>query len=147
MSNWPDPDKPGVPLHPERDGRHWLFDAESNVSFPEFWVAGMGAWAVGDAWTARMVAEMGFHYQGPVLTPSEADALRAENARMREALHEIAANAAAPGYEPEQRRAVWRMARAALDPVEQQERRAKALAELAEMDADLLDQPTPGVKP
>jgi hypothetical protein len=86
MSNWPYPEKPGVPLNPERDGRHWLFDAESNVSFPEFWVAGMGAWAVGDAWTARMVAEMGLHYQGPVLMPAEADALRTENARLREAL-------------------------------------------------------------
>jgi len=86
MSSWPDPEKPGVPLNPERDGRHWLFDAESNVSFPEFWVAGMGAWAVGDAWTARMVAEMGLHYQGPVLMPAEADAIRAENARLREAL-------------------------------------------------------------
>jgi hypothetical protein len=82
MSTWPDPDNPGVPLNPERDGRHWLFDAESNVSFPEFWVSGMGAWAVGDAWTARMVAEMGLHYQGPVLMPAEVDALRAENARL-----------------------------------------------------------------
>ena len=77
----------------------------------------------------------------------ELEWLRADNTRLREALHEIAANAAAPGYALEQRRAVWRMARAALDPVEQQERRAKALAELAEMDADLLDRPTPGVKP
>ena len=90
MSTWPDPEKPGVPLNPERDGRHWLFDAKSNVSFPEFWVAGMGAWAVGDAWTARMVAEMGFHYQGPVLMPAEADALRADNDRLRAALDEIA---------------------------------------------------------
>jgi len=89
VSDWPDPDNPGAPLNPERDGRHWLFDVESNVSFPEFWVAGMGAWAVGDAWTARMVAEMGLHYQGPVLMPAEADALRAENARLREALDTI----------------------------------------------------------
>jgi len=100
MSNWPDPDKPGVPLHPERDGRHWLFDAKSNVSFPEFWVAKMGAWAVGDAWTARRVAEMGFHYQGPVLTPSEADALRAENARLREAMYFYSGNHAIPNNGP-----------------------------------------------
>jgi hypothetical protein len=146
MSTWPDPENPGVPMNPERDGRHWLFDAKSNVSFPEFWVAGMGAWAVGDAWTARMVAEMGLHYQGPVLMPAEADALRAENARLRDALREIAEKAAAPGYAPEQCRSIWWMARAALDPVEQQERRAKALAELAEMDADLLDI-DPEVKP
>ena len=45
----------------------------------------------------------------------ERDGLRAENARLQEALREIAANAAAPGYAPEQRRAIWRMARAALE--------------------------------
>lgn len=31
-----------------------------------------------------MVPEMGLHYQGPVLMPAEADALHAENARLRE---------------------------------------------------------------
>ena len=86
MSGWPDPDKPGVPLNPEQDGRHWLFDPENSKSYPEIWVAEMQAWAVGDAWTPRMVTEMGLHYQGLVLTPPEADALRAENARLREAL-------------------------------------------------------------
>jgi hypothetical protein len=86
MSGWPDPNKPGVPLTPERDGRHWLFDPENSKSYPETWVAEIEAWAVGDAWTPRIVAEMGLHYQGQVLTPAEADALRAENARLREAL-------------------------------------------------------------
>ena len=86
MSGWPDKDKPGVPLHPERDGWHWLFDPENNKSYPEVWVAEIGAWAVGDAWTPRIVAETGLYYLGPVLTPDEADALRAENARLREAL-------------------------------------------------------------
>jgi hypothetical protein len=76
----------------------------------------------------------------------ELDALRAENARLREALHEIAANAAVPGFEPEQRHAIWRMARAASGPYGQKERRAKALSELAEIDADLLDI-EPEVKP
>jgi hypothetical protein len=83
MSGWPDPEKPGLPLNPERDGRHWLFDPVSSKSYPENWVAKIGAWAVGDAWTPRMVAEMGLHYQGPVLTPAEADTLRAEGARLR----------------------------------------------------------------
>lgn len=86
MSNWPDPNKPGVPLNPERDGFHWLFDPENKKSYPEMWVAEIGAWAVGDVWTPGMVAEMSVHYQGPVLTPSEIDTLRAENARMGEAL-------------------------------------------------------------
>ena len=43
----------------------------------------------------------------------ELECLRAENDLLREALREIAANAAVPGCEPEQRHAIWRMARAA----------------------------------
>ena len=86
MSSWPDPEKPGVPLNPEQDGRHWLFDHENSKSYPEIWVAEMQAWTVGDAWTRRRVAKIGLHYLGPVLTPAEVDALRAENARLREAL-------------------------------------------------------------
>jgi len=89
MSGWPDPDKPGVPLNPDRDGIHWLFNPDNDKPHPVIWVADLGAWAVGDAWTARMVAEMGLHYQGPVLMPAEADALRAENARLRGALADM----------------------------------------------------------
>jgi hypothetical protein len=89
MSGWPNKDKPGVPLHPERDGLHWLFDPENSKSYPEIWAAEMRAWAVGDAWTPRMVAEMGLHYLGPVLTPAAACALKAENARLREALIDL----------------------------------------------------------
>jgi len=88
MSGWPDPDRLGVPTNPEQDGYHWLFDPDDARPHPLMWVADLGAWAVGDVWTPRMVAEMGLHYQGPVLTPAEADALRAENARMRGALEE-----------------------------------------------------------
>ena len=86
MSGWPDPDKPGVPTNPEQDGYHWLFDPDDARPHPLMWVADLGAWAVGDVWTPRMVAEMGLHYQGPVLMPAEVDASRAENARLREAL-------------------------------------------------------------
>jgi hypothetical protein len=86
MSGWPDPEKPGVPLNPERDGIHWLFNPDNDKPHPVIWVADLGTWAVGDVWTPRIVAEMGLHYLGPVLMPAEADALRAENARLREAL-------------------------------------------------------------
>jgi hypothetical protein len=89
MSGWPDPDKPGYPANYEVDGFHWLFDPENKKSYPEIWVAEIGAWAVGDAWTPRMVVEMGLHYQGPVMYPTKADTLRAENARLREALDTI----------------------------------------------------------
>ena len=89
MSDWPDPNKPGMPLNPERDGIHWLFNPDNDKPHPVIWVADLGTWAVGDVWTPRMVAEMGLHYQGPVLMPAETDALRAENARLREALNTL----------------------------------------------------------
>jgi hypothetical protein len=89
MNGWPDPERLGVPLHPERDGIHWLFNPDNDNPHPVMWVADLGAWAVGDAWTPRIVAEMGLHYLGPVLMPAEADALRAENARLREALKNL----------------------------------------------------------
>jgi hypothetical protein len=75
----------------------------------------------------------------------ERDALRAENARMRETLEGMLSGSK---YNDEER--WWVLigtptskelsaACTALDPDGQKERRAKALAELAEMDADLLD--------
>jgi len=86
MSGWPDPDKPGVPLNPERDGYHWLFNPDDDRPHPLMWVADLGAWAVGDVWTPRIVTEMNLCYQGPCLKPAEVDTLRAENMRFREAL-------------------------------------------------------------
>jgi hypothetical protein len=51
-----------------------------------------------------------------VVPQTELDDLRAENARLREALGKIAENATTPGYLLEQRRhAIWQMARAALE--------------------------------
>lgn len=88
MSGWPDPDKPGVPLNPERDGWHWivgwsdkLFVAEWDSDQQDY------VWFDGGDDPSGMV-ENGWTYAGPVLTPSEADALRTKNARMRAALEE-----------------------------------------------------------
>ena len=144
MSTWPDPENPGVPLNPERDGWHWivgwsdkLFVAEWDSDEKDYvWFDG------GDAPSG--IVENGWTYAGPVLKPAEADALRAENARLREALTWYGQD-----YDYEKRCSQWdggAKARAALDPDGQKERRAKALAELAEMDADLLDI-DPEVKP
>ena len=163
MNGWPNPDKPGYPVDPETDGWHWLFDPENSKSYPEIWVAEMQAWAVGDAWTPRMVTEMGLHYQGLVLTPAEACALKAENARLREALKLIAAGVDTFAINPSglpnifveggsrfaHERDVLPLIYAARDALYldgEKERRAKALSELAEMDADLLDM-DPEMKP
>jgi hypothetical protein len=205
MSGWPDPDKPGYPENYEVDGFHWLFDPETKKSFPEIWVAEIGAWAVGDAWTPRMVAEIDLHYQGPVLTPAEVDGLEAELTHWREVCyaHEAELQWLRAENEPSKNeaalmewvgRAIWhhgdgkddaeaaiaggeamddthggifwvRADDGSLVPAtpgeacdEVKRLRAEnarlrgiitdmALSDLAEMDADLLDQPTPGVKP
>jgi len=110
MSGWPDPEKPGVPLHPEVDGIHWLFNPDNDNPHPVIWVADLGTWAVGDVWTPRIVAAMGLHYLGPVLMPAEADTLRAENARLREAAKGLLACSCWPSY-----RAAAEAARAALE--------------------------------
>jgi hypothetical protein len=86
VSNWPDPEKPGVPANPARDDFHWivgwsdkLFVAEWDSDQQDY------VWFDGGDSPSGMV-ENGWTYAGPVLTPAEADALRAENARLREAL-------------------------------------------------------------
>jgi hypothetical protein len=75
----------------------------------------------------------------------ELEALRSEIARLREALEDLLDDSEVHDF------GEWfedrlKQARAALDPDGQKERRAKALSDLAEMDADLLDI-DPEVKP
>jgi len=89
MSGWPDFDNPGAPLNPERDGVHW-FKVNINVEdivFVAEWDAHekFYTWSCGEAGPVRCAAA-GWTYLGPCLTPAEVDDLRAENARLREAL-------------------------------------------------------------
>jgi len=113
MSGWPDPDKPGVPLNQDVTGEHYIADSVA------LWFADLKKWAIiggSKLQTPELLAGQSWaEYIGPCPTSAEADALRAENARLREALTGIAANAAMPGDAVEQRRALWRMARAALE--------------------------------
>jgi hypothetical protein len=85
MSDWPNPDAPGVPLNPERDGHHWLMGVPG-IPLAPYWDERAYAWAAPGlrAVLPGEVAE--YIYLGPCLTPAEADAIRAENARLREAL-------------------------------------------------------------
>jgi hypothetical protein len=95
MNDWPDPDKPGVPLNPERDGWHWivgwsdkLFVAEWDSDQKDY------VWFDGGDDPSGMV-ENGWTYAGPVLMPAEVDAFRAENARLREVATEAEREACA----------------------------------------------------
>lgn len=36
-TNWPNPEQPGVPMFPERDGWHWLSNGPNDAPFPAEW--------------------------------------------------------------------------------------------------------------
>jgi len=78
------PDKPGVPLNPERDGPHWLGDPDSDRAFAVDWSAAIG-WL--SMFTQDSIAAY-MRYLGPCLTPAEVDA-RIATAR-KDALEEAA---------------------------------------------------------
>jgi hypothetical protein len=86
MSDWPDPDKPGWPLNPERDGWHWIVKWSDKLFVAE-WDSDEKDYVWFDSGdTPSGMVENGWTYAGPVLMPAEADALRAENMQFREAL-------------------------------------------------------------
>ena len=78
-NGWPFPDKPGVPLNPERDGFHWLM--RKGAAWAEAWrwdpdadgcgTDYSGAWAEseGDGQPDEMARW--YAYLGPCLTPAE----------------------------------------------------------------------------
>ena len=75
------PDKPGVPLNPERDGWHWLGDDRHPQ--PVLWLAEFASWSDGTMHSPQSVVGLGFRYIGPCLLPSEV-AVREEAARRDE---------------------------------------------------------------
>lgn len=82
----------GVPLNPERDGWHWLFDRNAGGMFCEEWTAERGRWL---RWKPYVVTEFA-DYLGPCLTPAEVEAReRAAWQRACEVMREAAANWAA----------------------------------------------------
>jgi len=88
MSGWPDPDKPGVPLNQDVTGEHYIADSVA------LWFADLKKWAIiggSKLQTPELLAGQSWaEYIGPCPTSAEADALRAENARLREALKDSA---------------------------------------------------------
>lgn len=82
-NGWPDPSRPGVPLHPEREGHHWCYVYPS-LPFPIVWRHdGIGwCWANG---YSHQVAATRWTYLGPCLTPADvAAAEQAGAVKMRE---------------------------------------------------------------
>lgn len=83
-ASWPDPQRPGVPLNPERDGWHWI-DVAGDVIVARWW-AEDSSWTWGvHRWTAQIASKAAWFYHGPAMTPADLAAHSAAAAReMRE---------------------------------------------------------------
>ena len=85
MNNLPYPDKPGVPLNPEKDGFHWIKGWNETPFVAEWFVdqsedfGGYYGWHDGADNPQGIVAQ-GWSYLGPCLKPSEV-AAQIEQAR------------------------------------------------------------------
>ena len=98
-NGWPDASKPGVPMHPERDGCHW-FKHERSGMWMVRWIFDRydrtGGWrhlAGNGVDMAAQVAKHGWRYLGPCLTPAEVAAREA-------AAFQAGATSAAMAFEP-----------------------------------------------
>jgi len=92
------PERPGVPLNPERDGWHWLRRRANGAASVWWWIDGDGdgdfSWYEDDDGDPDFMARQ-FDYEGPCITPAEhAAALAAEYKRGQEAMRERAADIA-----------------------------------------------------
>jgi hypothetical protein len=69
-ASWPDPERPGVPLHPEQTRRHWLAYLDPEMPPQDFlWDHMNRTW--GEKRLAPSVVAGAWHYLGPCLTPAE----------------------------------------------------------------------------
>jgi hypothetical protein len=81
-AGWPDPARPGVPLHPERDGWHWLLRKGDSKPVPWCWTDDQAAegdfgWDTDDDLDTPDEMARYFDYAGPCVLPSDLAAERA----------------------------------------------------------------------
>jgi hypothetical protein len=76
MSGWPG--KPGVPMNPEKDGWHWIYDKYLG---PEcaLWIAKSCCWQMAGA---EVLSIQKWRYLGPCFTPDGTAALQARIAEL-----------------------------------------------------------------
>lgn len=78
--NWPNPERPGVPLFPDRNGEHKI--NYHDEAFLAAWIAEEGIWFIYDldnCYTPKEAEERFTYYHGPVLTHTQiAEMLAAE---------------------------------------------------------------------
>ncbi|MDN7356357.1 hypothetical protein [Acetobacter senegalensis] len=78
-TNWPNPEQPGVPMFPERDGWHWLSNSPNGDPFPAEWrhedycdAETEWFWDMGEEW--EDAHEMrGLYYRGLCPLPGAAN--------------------------------------------------------------------------
>ncbi len=88
-NGWPDKERPGYPMFPERGGYHWLSNNGKDEPFPIKWkkeefsdAPDEWSWDWGDDGYEDIEVTGRLHYHGPCLTPDELTALlRAERER------------------------------------------------------------------
>ena len=84
-NGWPNKDRPGVPLNPERDGWHWLsamyYDDPIGPPVACFWEAKLERWPRLQDKPGNYPVSRGFCYLSPVATPAE---IAAKDARIAE---------------------------------------------------------------
>lgn len=69
-TNWPNPERPGVPLFPERDGWHWI--SYCGTPRPLFWSAKSNTWFSSSGTRSRREnTNAHWIYKEPVLTPAQ----------------------------------------------------------------------------
>ncbi len=91
-NGWPNKDRPGVPLNPERDGWHWLsamyYDDPIGPPVACFWEAKLERWPRLQDKPGNYPVSRGFCYLSPVATPAEIAAKDARIAELEAALND-----------------------------------------------------------
>ena len=99
------PGKPGVPINPEKDGWHWLYnkrlDRERDFKECVFW-SGVGEFwqmmGAEECFSPRDLVVREWRYFGPVLSHDQATALQARVTELEVALERLARLGAEPYY-------------------------------------------------
>ena len=90
-TNWPNPERPGVPMFPERDGEHVFFSPFEGAFLVIFWEAATERYLRnGKEFSVDTIQDSAIGYHGPVLTPTQiAEMLEAERERCAKKAQEI----------------------------------------------------------
>lgn len=82
-TNWPNPERPGVPMFPEKDGEHVFFSPFEGSFLVIFWEAATERYLRnGKEFSVDTIQDSAIGYHGPCLTPAQiAEMLAAERER------------------------------------------------------------------